>query len=70
MSRGADIFGGSVLESSKQTNVLAALAIVILSAPFAMAADGDMTSEELTALVGTGIHVFFEENPCCWSPEF
>ena len=32
----------------------AVLVVMILSAPFAMTADGDMTGEELTALVGAG----------------
>lgn len=54
MWRGAGIFGRNVLESSKRKKVFAALAVMILSMPFAMAADGDMTGEELTALVGAG----------------
>ncbi len=54
MWRGAGILGGSVLKRSKQRIVFAALAVMILSVPFAMAADGDMTGEELTTLVGAG----------------
>lgn len=54
MWRGAGILGGSVLERLKQKIGFAALAVMILSVPFAMAADGDMTGEELTALVGNG----------------
>lgn len=34
--------------------VFAALVVMTMSVPFAMAADGDMTGEELTALLGAG----------------